>query len=395
MITAPYGREVRLMLRAALALFVFTVVVGILNGVDLVDFDRKTLLTHVHAGTLGWITMGVLAASFALFGMSSQPSGLVIILARVVPLTITAYALMFLTTLGMGRPILGLATGIVITAGFLWVAAQAPGRTLSTPHVGMLAALAMSVVGATLGVLLGYLLATPESGLPESLGAAHPASMVVGFLVPVGMALIEWALDGDSINRPAGIAGWLQIGLPFTGGVLAVVGLLGNVLPLLAVGVPLEVVGLVILIVRVRRGLLAAASRVMTPGPERHGLMALVYLVANIAILFYVVNTYFSQDLEPPTYLLLALDHAIFIGVMTNGIFALIARFRGPTRPFGDQVLFWGLNIGVGLFVLGLLTQVRPLIHAGTPILGLALLHGIASAFIALGREAEEGRSMA
>ena len=38
--TAPYASEVRLMLRAALVLFVFTVVVGILNGIDLVDFDR-------------------------------------------------------------------------------------------------------------------------------------------------------------------------------------------------------------------------------------------------------------------------------------------------------------------------------------------------------------------
>lgn len=36
--------------------------VGILNGLDLVEFDRKALLTHVHAGTLGWITLGFFAA---------------------------------------------------------------------------------------------------------------------------------------------------------------------------------------------------------------------------------------------------------------------------------------------------------------------------------------------
>lgn len=389
--TSPYASEVRLMLRAALVLFVFTVVVGILNGVDLVEFDRRTLLTHVHAGTLGWITIGVLAASLWLFGLgSTAPSGLAKAVAYAAPATITLYALAFLATYGIARPVLGTLTGVVLLLGFGWAAMQSPGRTLSTPHVGILAALTMSVVGSVLGVLLGYMLATPETGLPEALSAAHPASMVVGFLVPVGMCLIEWAVDSESIRRPAGIAGWLQIGLPFLGGLMAVVGLLGNIPALLAIGVPLEVIGLVILIVRTRRGLLAAASRLMIPGPERHGLMALVYLVVNIAILFYLVNAYFSQNLDPPAYLLLALDHAIFVGVMTNGLFALIARFRGPVKPVGDQILFWGLNIGVGLFVLGLLTQVRPLVHAGTPLLGLALLHGIASAFLALGRSDAE-----
>ena len=57
--TSPYASEVRLLLRSALVLFTFTVVVGILNGTDLMEFDRKALLTHVHAGTLGWITMSV------------------------------------------------------------------------------------------------------------------------------------------------------------------------------------------------------------------------------------------------------------------------------------------------------------------------------------------------
>ena len=34
--------------------------IGILNGTDLVDFDRKVVLSHVHAGTLGWITTSVI-----------------------------------------------------------------------------------------------------------------------------------------------------------------------------------------------------------------------------------------------------------------------------------------------------------------------------------------------
>jgi hypothetical protein len=61
-----------MLLQVALLIFIFTVVIGILNGTDLVDFDgeqgRRTLLTHVHGGTIGWITLSVFAASLWLFG---------------------------------------------------------------------------------------------------------------------------------------------------------------------------------------------------------------------------------------------------------------------------------------------------------------------------------------
>ncbi len=389
--TAPYEAEVRLMLRAALVLFVFTVAVGILNGTDLVEFGHQPLLTHVHAGTLGWITIGVLAASFWLFGLNSPPSALVGVLAYLVPAAIAAYALAFLTTLGIARPILGSLVGLLIGTAFVWVAMQSRGRALSVPHVGMLAALAMSVVGATLGVLLGYMLARADTGLPDSLGAAHPAAMVVGFLVPVGMAFIEWALDDGAITRRASLAGWLQIGLPFTGGVLAVVGLLGDIAPLLLLGIPFEVIGLLILIVRVRSKL--AAANPLLIGPARHGLLALVFLVVNIALLFFLISKYFSKDLEPPEHLLLALDHSIFVGVMTNGILALIARFRGPVASWVDQVAFWGLNVGATGFVFALIVDSTPLKQAFTPVLGVSLLVAIAMYFVALGRGTAEAHA--
>ena len=48
--TAPYIAQVRLLVGAAMVIFVFTVVVGILNGIDVIDFDRKTILTHERWG---------------------------------------------------------------------------------------------------------------------------------------------------------------------------------------------------------------------------------------------------------------------------------------------------------------------------------------------------------
>ena len=388
--TSPYGSEVRLLLRAALLLFTFTVVIGILNGTDLVDFDRKTLLTHVHAGTLGWITMSAFAGSFWLFSLgdvASQTPGrsYVSTLALLTMASITAYALAFLTTFGVFRPIVGAVVLVTIVLVFAWVLGRARGRTISVPHVGLLAAVTMSVAGAVLGVLLGYRLATGVAVIPATASAAHPATMVIGFLVPVGMAFIEWVVDPSSITRRASIAGWLQIGLPFLGGLFAMIGLLLSITPLITLGLPFQVIGLVIMLVRLRAPMLSALGRIGDDGPRRHGPLAFGFLIVNIALLVYLVVNYFSVAKEPPGNVLLALDHSIFIGVMTNVIFAVIMLFRRPVAPIVDHVVFFGVNLGLIGFLTGLLMDSAPIKQVATPVLGIAILVGVAGNLMALG----------
>lgn len=395
--TSPHVREVRLLLRAALLLFTFTVVVGILNGIDLVEFDRKFLLTHVHAGTLGWITMSVFAATFWLFALGDRaPEGrsTVWMLAVFTTVGVVAYSLAFLTTFGVLRPIIGGFVLIAIVLALVWALRQMPGRTLSVPHLGLLAALVMSVAGALLGVLLGYRLANGSNVVPATAAEAHPAAMVVGFLVPVGMAFIEWVLDPTSVSRRATLAGWLQIMLPFTGGVMAMIGLLLAIPPLLLVGLPFEIIGLGILIFRMR-GPLASAMNLGAVSAQRHGPLALIYLIVNIVILVYLVVNYFSQEIAPPIHVLLAMDHAIFIGVMTNSIFAVIMLFRRPVAPIVDQIVFWGLNLGLAGFLVGLLLDSAPFKHASTPVLGLAILVGVVANVMALGGGDEADRPQA
>ncbi len=57
------SRDVAPLLFAAMAIFVVTVVLGILNGTDLVDLPHGALLAHVHSGTLGWISLSVFAGA--------------------------------------------------------------------------------------------------------------------------------------------------------------------------------------------------------------------------------------------------------------------------------------------------------------------------------------------
>src|SRR6187431_1151301 len=60
-------RSARLLYLVAIAVFVVNIVIGILNGSDAVEFDRNQILTHVHAGTVGWLTLVIIAAAMLLF----------------------------------------------------------------------------------------------------------------------------------------------------------------------------------------------------------------------------------------------------------------------------------------------------------------------------------------
>ena len=369
---AGYDREVRVMLGSALVLFVWTVVIGILNGVDVVEFEEKTLLTHLHVGTLGWISTAVFAATLYLFdGPSTAESRM---LAWATPAVAVIYNIAFLTTTSLVRPALGALMVVVMllfAAHALW---GLRGRVVSVPHLAMAAALFTVVLGGLFGVLLGMQLAGSFGivGISE----AHPAVMVVGFLVPAGMGYAELALRPESVRERASWAGRLQIGLPFIGALMAAVGFLGNQFALVQAGLPLEIIGTVIFLVR----LLPTALRtsLLADTPARYGIPPLVFLPVNIAVLVTIIATYAPDLTATPPRMFLAMDHAIFVGVMTFAIFGFVQQLVGVRLSgWHTQFMFWGMLVGVSLFVAGLLLDVTPLLHSGTPLLGLAILAGV------------------
>jgi hypothetical protein len=120
---------------------------------------------------------------------------------------------------------------------------------------------------------------------------------------------------------------------------------------------------------------------------------SIVFLVVGIGLLVYVVQLFTSGQLDPetgegPIGVLLAFDHAMFIGVMTNALFAAIGTIAGATA--GSRVVRWGVNLGLTGFLAGLVTDTALLKRISTPIMGLALLYGIYVFFFALGRTRAE-----
>jgi magnesium-transporting ATPase (P-type) len=138
----PLGNEVKRLLQVAMVVFVWTVGIGILNGTDIVDFDRKVVLSHVHAGTLGWITTSVFAASVWLFGATASEGQ-----ARVARgltwysmIVLPVFALTFAFTYDDPRAILGTLALLAILGVFGWVVVRARQLELTTVHLGFLAA---------------------------------------------------------------------------------------------------------------------------------------------------------------------------------------------------------------------------------------------------------------
>jgi hypothetical protein len=377
--TMPAG--VRNLFRAALVIFVITIVIGILNGIDVWEPPRGSLLTHVHAGTLGWITLSVFGGAIWMFGPSEERSANTLATFSIVALSL--YVLAFwsvdITTATIQRPIGGTLAFIAIVWMFVWVLRAHRGKVWSVSEYGMALALLFLVIGAILGVLLGLQLAEVEIVAPEnadSLGEAHPAAMVVGYVILAAVALIEWLLrDGNVPSVSEAKAGVVQMSLIFLAGVLGMLGLLLDNDAMLQSNVPLEVVGLGILIWRLRA--LLAPSAWSGPVPGIMTRTAVVGLILGVALLAYVVSLFVSgAQFEEVAPWLVAMDHINFIMVMTNLIFAMMAT-ASAVSDNANRLIFWGANTGVLGFAVGIFTENATLKRIFTPILGLALLYGI------------------
>jgi hypothetical protein len=372
---------VRNLFRAALVIFVITVVIGILNGTDVWEPPENTLLTHVHAGTLGWITLSIFGGAIWMFGSAGDRSSNTLANFSIVALAL--YVLAFwsvdITTSSIQRPIGGTLAFIAIVWVFAWVLRAHRSKTWTVAQYGMALSLFFLVIGALLGVALGLQLAEVEIVAPENaeqLGGAHPAAMVVGYVILAGTALIEWLLRREiTPSLSDSRAGVVQMTLIFLAGVLAMLGVLLDNEVMLQANVPLEVVGLVILVWRLRTYLAPSEWGGSVPGTMAR--TAVLGLIIGIALFAYVVSLFVSgAEFEEISPWLVAVDHINFIMVMTNLIFAMMA-VGSVVSDTANRLIYWGANVGVLGFAVGIFTENSTLKRIFTPILGLALLYGI------------------
>jgi hypothetical protein len=359
--THPLRSEIKLLFLAALIVFIITVGIGILNGQHIVQLSHDVLLTHVHAGTLGWITLSVFATSLIIFGDTSTDtmrSPQLRWLSSIAAIALPAYVLTFfllallpssLVSIGyIARAVFAVPVLLVVIAFFGWIVARIGKVHVGVVQLAVLGALVTLMLGALLGVLLQVQFATNVAFLPVGAFGAHPASLVSGYLVLIGMALSEAYLR-PSISR----LGIVQISLLFLAGLVFGIGLLLNLPPLFGLNALLVLAGIIIYIIRF------AARVVRVPWLGRNSARffaaSAIFVVVNTTLNIYltvsVVTGRIDADRLPVVAggVLLALDHSMFIGVMTNALFGLIGEATGNGRkmwPWVDDILFWGMNIG-------------------------------------------------
>ena len=365
-------RSARLLFTAALAIFLVTIVIGILNGMGIWEPSHNMLLTHVHAGTLGWITLAVFGASIRMFGGQGSSRNVASFAVAATALYVVAFA----TTTGVFRPIAGTLELAAIVWMLAWVGRRYGSSEKSTGQLGVLLAMISLTIGGVLGVLLGLFIANGSipglsNDVASSLAGAHPPAMLIGYLVLAGAAIVHSVLAG-----PPSRQGRLVMWALFIGGVAANLAFILDVDALIQVATLLEVAAIVTFTVHMWGHLRPSAWGEAGDDFARAGS---VFLIVGVALLVYVVQLFLSGELDPetgagPIRVLLAFDHAMFLGVMTNALFALVSRsVARPTPP----ALLWLVNGGIVVFLTGLVADVDVLVRIGAPVMGLYLIYAI------------------
>lgn len=381
-----------------LIIFTLTALLGLANATQLFGaLDRNTLLTHLHSGTLGWITMGVIGIAIWIFARGDDDVGSAVMLSA---LTTAAYVMAFWSGNFLLRGVFGVAELAVILYWwwFVYTRVRAQGGIgrLDISKLSVLLGLTILVIGSTLGVIVQVLLATGNA-LPTNadLVGGHASAQVGGYLVLVAAGFAEWQLTGSAKRTMLGLA---QAYLLFGGGLLLSVSvLLASALgPELAQALPgvatlLTLVGIVIVVVRVGRAALAAPWMATTG--TRHIAIAIAFLVVGVILQAILVQQLIAAQgdfTQVSAGLVHAYDHAFFVGLMTNAIFGAIlvtSADRPRLWPWADHVIFWGLNIGAAAFIAVLIIAgtgegAKPFTHPVSfvaPIMGLSALLGVAT----------------
>jgi hypothetical protein len=366
---APWATSARDLYLVAMAVFLVTIIIGILNGADAVDFDRNAILTHVHSGTVGWLTLTIVATAFLLFRAVDR--NLMLALAIGVPV----YVLAFYTGNFMFRAISGVALLAIIAwlVYWVWMTYLAGERTL--PRLAVALGLTSFGYGAVVGVLIQVALALEIDILPGDTIGAHASAMTFGYLVLCAMGFIEWLLR-DTRGLPT--LGLVQVGALFLGGLVISLALLlgaeeiGGMIYLLT-----QLVAVVIFVIRVWPA--ALRTSFVADAPARHFAVASFWAVGALILFMYIVFSFISDPdagIEAVINILLASDHAVYLGVITNVVLGVLSLLflRGRAPSWIGHVIFWGVNLGLAVFVVGLLVDTAEIKRIGAPLMGVTLL---------------------
>ena len=128
-------------------------------------------------------------------------------------------------------------------------------------------------------------------------------------------------------------------------------------------------------------------------GPERHALAGGLLVGAAIIYVSIAIGVAGGDFMDVPRGQMVAFVHLLAVGGTTNALLALVISLsrRDTEATILDDLIFWGVNIGVVGFVAALTTDVRGLIMVFAAVMGSALLLAIGVHLVALGHRPVAG----
>lgn len=380
-------RGLRALFLGALVLFLINIFFGFDNSFAAGDLPRWQLLIHLHAGSIGWISLS--AIGLAIWVLNSGPAGdagggrgeRFIMVAAVI--VFAGYIPNFWLAFSRGQgpllallPIFGAASVVV-----LWIAAvyalAGLGRQNPTTTVQILAAgaLLVAAIGGTVGMLLGLERVIGRFlPLPEGDRVGAHAAMMDTYLFLVGAAIIEWIAAKDRDARWTW-PGMLQAVFWTVGAAIVPLAFFLNLVEQL-----LPVFGLLLLlgffIYLVRYGWRAILLGPTGEGPRPWAFFGGLWLVVYMVFFLYGVGPGQGFELIPSWYFAVA-GHAAFVGMMTNLILAVISMRAASERerlPWADAASMWLINLGlIVFFALKIAAEIR----LGALVMGVGVLLGV------------------
>jgi hypothetical protein len=397
-------RAERVLLFGALGMLLVSAAIGDGSATGALGASGPALRAHVHAGSLGWITLAVLAVALRMATGSYGSSGsrawadllswlaVAATLAFVVADAIGSAAARAWT----GAPVLVVIAAFTGLLGWLVTTRRAGRAPWSVPGLGMGAALAVLLAASALGALAA------GAAAPASLSDARSAALSVPFVVLAATSVLEWAvvsasgeaglrepqrrvcdLDAGGETQPT-TAGLVQVGALGLAAAALIAGVLTRNLALVEANVPLELGGIAIFAVRVGPALLTSGTRAgrswFVTGAV--GLAVDVGLVAHLV--FEVGQRRYVTAAMIPGWLPFAVDHVTFVAVGTACLFGTIAvmtgRQEGAHWHRADALAAVGLVTGLAGTTVGIGAGSPVLEWTSSAVLGLAVLGAVAVA---------------
>ncbi len=369
---------------AAALLFAVNIALGFVNTFTTGSIPRWQALTHLHAGTVGWIALSIIGFTIWLYtgdrNVSTTYIRRVRLFAWLTILAFTGLIASFAAAFATGGPAMDVALPVfaVWSAGMIWVAVIYAGSQLryqpvvTTPHLLVAGGLLVAAVGTTAGALVG--LENAIGGiLPIShdMGVAGHQATTETALLLIGTGIVEWLLRREHAG------GWTWPGAAQTAfGITAgltiapwIYVFAGTNLQDLVVGVFLAGAILVSLVFLARVG-----WRALYTNPFRRGAHAWSFY-GTVGLLSFVILWLPTGSLDAGVVIIL---HLLFAAGLTNLLLAVLTVGTDSAHDryvWSEPAAMYLFNGGLILFLVLEATMDSP--H-GAVVMGLGALLAIA-----------------